>query len=265
MRKLILLLGLVLQVIIINAQRISGSLVDEKGNPVSFANVVLLSSKDSSFIQGTITDEQGLFSFDNAENNEKILQVSYIGYKSLSYHVTVGKLATLVLQSDAVMLGETVITGHLPTYSMKGNNLTTNVENTLLSNIGTGVDVLKRIPGLRIDPEKKIEVFGKGVPLIYINGRLIRDNSELEQLSSKDIAKVELITNPGAEYDAEVKAVLKIKTLKPVGEGLGGYVRLVESKSRYWEHTQQANLNYRKGGLDLFGSFQHQLFKEWQN
>ena len=87
MRKLILLLGLVLQVIIINAQRISGSLVDEKGNPVSFANVVLLSSKDSSFIQGTITDEQGLFSFDNAENNEKILQVSYIGYKSLSYHV----------------------------------------------------------------------------------------------------------------------------------------------------------------------------------
>ena len=60
MRKLILLLGLVLQVIIINAQRISGSLVDEKGNPVSFANVVLLSSKDSSFIQGTITDEQVL-------------------------------------------------------------------------------------------------------------------------------------------------------------------------------------------------------------
>ena len=55
MRKLILLLGLVLQVIIVNAQRVSGSLVDEKGNPVSFANVVLLSSKDSSFVAGTIS------------------------------------------------------------------------------------------------------------------------------------------------------------------------------------------------------------------
>ena len=55
MRKVILLLGLVLQVIIVDAQSVSGSLVDEKGNPVSFANVVLLSSKDSSFVQGTIT------------------------------------------------------------------------------------------------------------------------------------------------------------------------------------------------------------------
>ena len=57
MRKVILLLGLVLQVIIVDAQSVSGSLVDEKGNPVSFANVVLLSSKDSSFVQGTISNE----------------------------------------------------------------------------------------------------------------------------------------------------------------------------------------------------------------
>ena len=58
MRTLILLLGLLLNSIVIDAQRISGSLVDEKGNPVSFANVVLLSSKDSSFVQGTISNEQ---------------------------------------------------------------------------------------------------------------------------------------------------------------------------------------------------------------
>ncbi len=55
MRKVILLLGLVLQVIIVDAQSVSGLLVDEKGNPVSFANVVLLSSKDSSFVAETIS------------------------------------------------------------------------------------------------------------------------------------------------------------------------------------------------------------------
>ena len=59
MRKLILLLGLVLQVIIVNAQSVSGSLVDEKGNPVSFANVVLLSSKDSSFCGWDYLKEYG--------------------------------------------------------------------------------------------------------------------------------------------------------------------------------------------------------------
>ena len=63
MRTLILLLGLLLNSIVIDAQSVSGSLVDEKGNPVSFANVVLLSSKDSSFVQGTISNEQGIPQF----------------------------------------------------------------------------------------------------------------------------------------------------------------------------------------------------------
>lgn len=70
MRKVILLLGLVLQVIIVDAQSVSGSLVDEKGNPVSFANVVLLSSKDSSFVQGTISNEQGIFSIDQTSGKQ---------------------------------------------------------------------------------------------------------------------------------------------------------------------------------------------------
>lgn len=249
----------------IKAQSLTGTVMDETNQPVAFANVVLLSLPDSVFIQGTITNEQGGFAFDQAGSNKKLLQISYIGYKPLNKQVTSGSQGILTLQSDAVMLGETVITGHRPTYTVKGSSLTTNVQNTLLSNIGTSMDVLKRIPGLRIDQEKKIEVFGKGAPLIYINGRQVRDNAELEQLNSKDMLKVELITNPGAEYDAEVKAVLKIKTLKPVGEGLGGYVRLAESKSQYWGHTQQVNMNYRRGGLDLFGSFQHQLFKQWQD
>ena len=55
MRTLTLLLGLLLNSIVIDAQSVSGLLVDEKGNPVSFANVVLLSSKDSSFVAGTIS------------------------------------------------------------------------------------------------------------------------------------------------------------------------------------------------------------------
>ena len=66
---MILLLGLLLNSIVIDAQSVSGSLVDEKGNPVSFANVVLLSSKDSSFVQGTISNEQGIFSIDQTSGN----------------------------------------------------------------------------------------------------------------------------------------------------------------------------------------------------
>lgn len=249
---------LIINLVKVSAQSsITGNIIDEDKQIIAFANVVLLSLPDSIFIQGAITDENGKFAFNKIDTDEKIIQISYLGYRTLSRKVTSGELGTFILQSDAVMLGETVITGHRPTYTVKGNSLTTNVQNTLLSNMGTGNDVLKRIPGLRIDQDKNIEVFGKGTPLIYINGRLVRDNSELEQLSSKDIAKVELITNPGAEYDAEVKSVLKIKTVRPVGEGLGGYVRAGGDYASGWSHTEQLNLNYRHGKLDLFGSMMH--------
>lgn len=265
MKRFYLFLGLLGCFTPIYSQSLHGNIVDESRQPIGFANIVLLSLPDSTFISGTISDVQGLFKFENTDNNEKLIQVSFVGYQPIVHRVTTGDVGVLTMQPDAVILGETVITGHRPTYTMKGNTLTTNVQNTLLSNIGTGNEVLKRIPGLRIDQDKNIEVFGKGTPLIYINGRMVRDNSELEQLSSKDIAKVELITNPGAEYDAEVKSVIKIKTIKPVGEGCGGYIRAGGDYASGWSHTEQLNLNYRQGNLDLFGSIMNMDQKQKQH
>ena len=239
------------------AQTIVGNVVDEQNLPVSFANVVLCSLPDSTFMCGTVTNEQGQFTLNAAGSENKLLQVSYIGYEKMTLPCNGGNVGTLRLKPDAVMIGETVVTGHRPTYALKGSSLTTNVSGSLLSTLGTGNDVLRRIPGIQMNHDKSIEVFGKGTPLIYINGRLVRDNSELDQLSSKDIAEVELITSPGAAYDAEVKSVLRIKTVKPVGEGLGGYVRASGDYASGWEHTEQANLNYRKGKFDLFGSVMH--------
>lgn len=236
------------------SQAVIGDVMDENHLPVGYVNVVLLSLPDSTFLQGVITDDKGHFVFEKTDDRQKVLQISYVGYQRIDMPCTAGNVGTVVLSPSAILLGETVITGHRPTYTLKGNSLTTNVQNSLLSNVGTGNDVLKRIPGVRVGQSKEIEVFGKGAPLIYINGRQVRDPSELEQLNSSEISKVELITNPGAEYDAEVKAVLKIKTVKPVGEGLGGYVRLKGDYASAWERREQVNLNYRKGGLDIFTS-----------
>lgn len=253
MKRSILLLVLSGVSLLLNAQSLTGKLIDENNQPVAYANVVLLSLPDSTFLQGAISDEQGAFSLPATNNAPKILQISCIGYKKLTHSCTSGALGTLSLPSDAVTLNETVITARRPVYRLKGNNLTTTVQNTLLSTLGTGNDVLKRIPGIRMDQEKNVEVFGKGTPLIYINGRLLRDNSELDQLNSNDIEKVELITNPGAEYDAEVKSVLRIKTVKPVGEGLGGFIRANAEYASAAAHTEMVNLNYRKKGWDIFG------------
>lgn len=153
------------------SQAVTGRVVDDKQVPVAYANVVLLSLPDSVFLQGTVTDGQGKFALEKMDDTAKLLQVSYIGYKTLLHEVKEAAAGVLVLQTDAIMLDEAVVTGRRPTYTVKGSSLTTHVQHTLLSNVGTGTDVLKRIPGVHIDPEQKVEVFGKGSPLIYISGR----------------------------------------------------------------------------------------------
>jgi len=234
------------------SQTLTGKVMDEQNKPVIYANVVLLTMPDSSFIAGVITDEHGTFAFSDVGQRNKLLQVSFIGYETLHISCRTGDLGTLTMQTSALLLNETVVTGRVPAITMKNNTLVTTVENTMLSSVGTASDVLMQIPELRVNREE-IEVFGKGKPLIYINGRLVRDNFELSQLDSKDIKSVEMINNPGAEYDATVKAVIKIKTIRPAGEGIGGSVRLFGERGEKWSHGEQVNLKYRKGGLDVFG------------
>lgn len=238
----------------IMGQDITGYLVDENKVPIPYANVVLLSLPDSTFLGGVVTDDMGKFCLKQPDSKGKLLRISSIGYESAEFLLAKRELGMLMLKTATMMLDEAVVIGRRPTYSLKQGVLTTNIENTLLSSLGTANDVLKRIPGLQID-DGSVNVFGKGTPLIYINGRQVRDLSELDQLNSKEIAKVELITNPGAEYDAEVKAVLRIKTVKPVGEGFGGSMRTALQKGELWSNNQQVALNYRKRNLDVFASF----------
>ena len=114
--------------------------------------------------------------------------------------------------------------------------------------MGTGNDVLAHIPGV-IRNGNSIEVIGRGTPLIYINGRQMRNQSELDQLSSDQIKDVEVVMTPGAKYDATVKAVIRIKTIRPVGEGFSFNSRTVAGVNHYVYGLEELNLNYRTGGL----------------
>lgn len=105
------------------------------------------------------------------------------------------------------------------------------------------------------------EVFGKGSPIIYVNGRLLRDLSELDQLKSEDIKNVELITSPGARYDASVKAVVKITTRPIKGEGFGFDVRSGYNQWEYAGFVEQLNWNYRRDKLDVFGTVYYRKVK----
>lgn len=97
------------------------------------------------------------------------------------------------------------------------------------------------------------EVLGKGSPLIYINGRKLRDFAELDQLTSEEIKSVEVVRNPGARYDATVGAVVRIRTVKRQGDGFGVSLRSSYDQSQNSDFIEQADVNYRHNGLDIFG------------
>ena len=234
------------------AATFSGKVVDELSQPFAFANVVLLNSTDSAFVAGTMTDDAGSFSL-SAQQSSAIVKISYIGYETKCVTTTAGDLGIIQLQPEAAMLGEVVVKGVRPTYKLTTEGIKTDVDGTLLSKVGTATEVLGNLPGVQKKGDG-IEVFGKGTPLIYINGREMRNDSELAQLSSENIQSVELITNPGAKYKADVESVILIKTKRPQGEGFSFDTQASFWASKYPDLALGLNWNYRHKGLDVFGS-----------
>lgn len=197
----------------LEAQTVTGNVVDETGQPVVFANVVLLDA-DSVFINGGMSTENGYFELP-IDKNAKRLKISYVGYQEafLPVNESGGNVGTIQLGMDTHLLNEVVVKGDLPKTRLKGDALVTTVSGSLLEKSGTAVDVLSKIPGI-VRKGEDLNVFGRGEPMVYINGREVRDPSELDQLTSENIRSVEVITNPGARYDKTVKAVIRIQTKK---------------------------------------------------
>ena len=252
MRRTTLFLASILATVSMMAATFTGIVVDENTQPLPYANVVLLNSSDSTYLAGTTTSEDGTFTLTSDKPNT-IVKISYIGYETRFINTNSSDMGTIQLQPEATVLGEVVVKGMRPTFKVTTEGIKTDVEGTLLSKVGTASDVLQNLPGVQKKSDG-IEVFGKGTPLVYINGRVMRNKSELDQLKSDDIESVELITNPGAKYKADVESVILIKTKRPQGEGFS-----FDTEANYYQGENMdlalgLNWNYRKGGLDVFGA-----------
>lgn len=252
--KLVALMAVLMMAGIASAKThdIGGRVTDTQGTPIPYVNVVLLSLPDSAFVQGAVTNDEGLFKV-VTNKNDGLLQVSCIGYQTTYQSAADG--LTIVLAEDSQLLGEVVVKAQLPKTKLTGEGLQTNIKGSVLENIGTADDVLAKTPGLIKGPNG-LEVMGKGSPLVYINGRKITDTSELSRLQSNEIQSVEVITNPGAQYDATVRSVVRIRTIRRQGEGFSFNLNASDSQSLQWskgnDPSAAFNMNYRTGGVDFF-------------
>lgn len=245
----------------LTAQNIRGIVVDAAGTPIPFVNVVELSVADSSFVSGTVSKDDGTFALENVKSGD-ILRTSLVGYETQCINYTGQTAITVRLVESTATLGEVVVKSHLPKTVLHGEGMTTTVAGSILEKTTSMEQLLSRIPSVSAK-DGQIEVFGRGTPAIYINGRKMQDKMDLQRLQPSDIKKIEVINNPGARYDASVKSVIRITTKKPQGEGFSfdNKTNVSVNEEKRMSSYESFAANYRKDGLDisgfLYGAYTH--------
>ena len=228
------------------------------GEPAGFSTVAIVRN-DSIVVSGSMAAEDGTFCL-SAAPGEYTLVISLMGFKDFraSFELTEGgkNFGLIELEDDALSIEEAVVKASLPRTELKGDAIVTNITGSVMEHMGNAQDLLAKIPGM-ISKNGKIEVLGRGEPQYYINGRKVVNTDELRSLMSEDIRSIEVVSTPGAMYSADVKAVVRIKTIKRQGDG---FSFALTSQGQKYLQTKDfdpswtvLDLNYRKGGLDLIG------------
>ena len=233
-------------------RHLTGTIIDDNGQPVPYANVYLLHPSDSTVIGGGVSNEAGVFVIPY-EQERVLARFSFVGYKTVYRLCHQPNVGTIRMQPDNYTLNGVVVQGERPKVVLQGNSLMMNIEGTVMERLGTAEDVLTRVPMIAKRGEG-FEILGKGAPLIYLNNRKLTDLQELRNIQSDFIRNVEVIQNPGARYDASVNAVIIIRTKRAAGEGLGVELSSWSRSGRGFANNERINLTYRTGGLELFAN-----------
>ena len=252
-------------------RHLTGTIVDEQGQPVAYANVAVMNPSDSTLLSGGVSNESGYFvipyetppTVGGGREGAVLARISFVGYKTVWRLSNKEHLGTIRLQPESYTINGVTVEGERPKVKLEGNTLVMNVEGTVMERLGTAEDVLSRVPMISKKGEG-FEILGKGTPLIYVNNRKLTDLQELRNIQSDFIRSVEVVQNPGARYDASVQAVIVIRTKRAAGEGLGVELTSWSRKGHGFANNERINLTYRKGGLELFANLFGAYNKRWE-
>lgn len=258
---------------------IEGLIQDDLGAPLSFANVLLLKANDSTFVKGTITEENGQFSFESISKGRYIVSVSMVGFKptaTTEFNLDGSRKIMLpaIMLSEGVELDEVVVTSKKNLYVQKIDRMVINVASSIISSGSSALEVLERSPGVIIDRQNSaISLIGKSGVVVMINGKQsYMPASSIVQLlkgmSSDNIDTIELITTPPANFDAEGNAgFINIVLKEQTDAGFNGAYSLTAGVGNGNTTSDNINFNYRKNKINFFGDYsflrdaQAQLFE----
>lgn len=245
---------------------ISGKEADET-LPISFANIVLYSSADSTkMVTGTVTDLEGNYLFENLEIGRYKLVISYVGYTTLSQPLRVTMpssgdvlVRNFTLEQDAQMLGEVVVKGQLRRQYVDKASYSFTTQDVKSARYSK--DLLEKLPELTVDAQSQnIKTLKGGSLLILINGVVATDN-ELKLLPADKVLRVEYYDFPPARY-AGAGAVANIIT-RSLSDGYGGGVDLSHALTTGFANDN-AYFAYNNGRNQI--AFEYRLnYRDYKN
>ncbi len=245
---------------------ITGMIVEKSSDkPLEFAQIILQNAKDSTFVQGTVSDRKGKFSFENVQFGEYKISYSFIGFAKtetsawkLSAVTNKLNLGKLYIAETARAISEVEVTGRKSTFVNSIDRKTFNVGEDLMSKTGSLSDLLQNVPSIQVDIDGNVSLRGSDNVTILINGKPsammnLNRAAVLQQIPANSIEKVEVITNPSAKYKPDgTSGIINIVLKKNKNLGLNGNVSAnAGNDDRY--NTNFA-MNYNPGKINLFGN-----------
>jgi hypothetical protein len=250
-----------------------GTITNQKGEPVPYANVALL-SPEGVLLEGAVTDEAGNFSISTTKTARVKLVVSSLGYISFTseeFELQAGlqkDFGKIILADEVTGLDEVTVKATRPQIIIEPDKTIVNVEGTVMAEGANALDVLGRSPGVFITSDGSINLNGRTGVTVMINDRPMYMSaadltSFLRSMPADNIRSIEVITSPSARFDAEGAAgVINIQLKKNTVDGVFGNVMLGGQYNGKAAPNTGLTLNVKKGKWTTNGTFNYNEYVE---
>lgn len=223
----LILLLLLISLSAFSQYSISGKIVDEQNEPLPFANILLYKIEDTKDPKGQVSDDEGIFVFAKVTEGKYKMVVSMLGFateKIKEFTLEANKTLTITLKEESQSLDEVVVKNKRPVIKQTAEKLIVDLENSEMVNTSLQ-DVMQKVPGVLVT-NNGISIAGNSGVQILINGKTtayMDVETLLRDFPADNIAQIEVVEQPGAEYDAAGSAaIINIILKKNVRLGTNG-------------------------------------------
>lgn len=250
---------------------VSGRVIDASLNqPLPYVNIIIKNHSGET-ITGGITDEEGRFKIKNIPEGKNIVDIQFIGFKTISKTIEIGKgnynidLGDIMLEEEASALEEVTVVAEVSTIQQKVDRKVITIGKDLTTSGATASDIMTNLPSVNVDQQTgNISLRGNENVRVMVDGKMsnVPIAQLLKQIPSTSIKQIELITNPSAKYNPEgMSGIINIILHKNTKLGFNGNINLGLTKEIFAKFNSSIDMNYRNGKFNFYGSYGSNISK----